>query len=215
MKPNKIIDDFDKNHIFHAPFCFNYHCNLGSRIMWAKYHSETLYWPDGSQDTFLKLFSLPWIQIPWRQFIRFLWLTRCHLSVVLTNATSFSQNSLMLLLTVYLTCVFLIGCLQEGVAKHRVQFPPYLPLERKNNVTYCVLWQYSKNLNKSFVHFWRASLKKFTTSSHKESITWKGKKKSHNLFWCCEVTHSVFKNIGKEMKVNRRIFIRTVKLWRL
>ena len=141
--------------------------------------------------------SLPWIQIPWRQFIRFLWLTRCHLSVVLTNATSFSQNSLMLLLTVFLTYVFLIGCLQEGVAKHRVQFPPYLPLERKNNVTYCVLWQYSKNLNKSFVHFWRASLKKFTTSSHKESVTWKGKKQSHNLFWCCEVTRTVFKKYRK------------------
>ena len=70
MKPNKIIDDFDKNNIFHAPFRFNYHCNLGSKIMRAKYRNET-YWPDGSQDTFLKLFSLPWIQIPWRQFIRF------------------------------------------------------------------------------------------------------------------------------------------------
>lgn len=54
MKPNKIIDDFDKNIIFHAPFRFNYHCNLGSKIMRAKYHNETQ-WPDRSQDTFLKL----------------------------------------------------------------------------------------------------------------------------------------------------------------
>lgn len=35
------MDDFDKNDIFHAPFRFNYLCHLGSKIMRAKYHSET------------------------------------------------------------------------------------------------------------------------------------------------------------------------------
>ena len=42
-----------------------------------------------------------------------------------------TKQPLMLLLTVFLTYVFLIGCLQEGVAKHRVQFPSYLPWKER------------------------------------------------------------------------------------
>ena len=101
------------------------------------------------------------------------------------------------------------------MAKHRVQFPPYLPWKERTMLHTVSFGNIPRISTRALYISGGRPSKNLPHPATKRVSPGKVRKRLTTFSDVVKLHVQYLKNIGKGMKVNRRIFIRTVKLWRL